>query len=308
MRNFALILAVFVLFFGCIGEWKTLAEPEGGNESGAAKEAGPAEKIGYLYVEQEYGSYYYDENDSYNVSFTLEDANGNVVTAPGTLNLDITDTNNVTLYRGQAAVSEDGFVKSPDYPYYGNKAYAYGIDFGAINKSGAYYANVTAVFKTNDGKTFRKSRQVYLSSSLQNYSSYDYGYGVELDPINASVTSENLKVTIVEGGVTGSSYYSYYTAKVSFTNTGSAKREVTLTDAALVSGGQQYALSSYYDKEELGDIYPGASVTKEFEFTNDDYEVSEDALGTDATLYLTLQVWDTNGSGKTLDIQVPFKP
>ena len=308
MRNIALILAVFVLFFGCIGEWKTLAEPQAGNASGAAKEAGPPEKIGYLYVEQVYGSYYTDENDSYNISFTLEDADGNVVAAPGSLKLDIIDTKNQTLYSAQAAVSEDGFDESEDFPFYGNKAYSYQIDFGAISKSNTYYANVTAVFTTTDGQTFKKSREVYIPYDLQNSSSYGYDTYDELDPINASATSDNVKVTIVEGGITGSSYYSYYTMNVDFRNLGSERKDITITDAALVSGGRQYELYTYYDEVEVGNIYPGAALSKEIEFTSEDYDIDADSLGQEATLYLTLQVWNANGEGKTVNVQIPFSP
>jgi hypothetical protein len=309
MKTLAFILAVFVLFFGCVGEWKAVAVPKEANaSSSAATEAGLPDSIGYLYANQEYG--YYGENDSYNVSFTLEDANGLVVTAPGTLKVTMVDTQNKTLYSGQTSVSEDGFAKSEGFPFYDNEAYSYRMDFSEINKSQVYYANITVEFKTQDARTFRKSRQVYLSYDLVNYSSgYGYGYDTAdtLKPINASASNRDVQVTIVEGGVTGS-YYRYYETTIDFRNMGPKKKEITVTDAALVAGGRQYPLYSYYSDEDVGTVYPGAAVSKTLEFTGSDYDIDESALGTNATMYLELQVWNDDGNGETFSIQVPFKP
>jgi hypothetical protein len=307
MRNIAFILAVFVLFFGCTGSWKTIAQPKAANASAPDAEDGPPDSIGYLYVSQEYG--YYGENDSYNVSFTLEDPNGKVVTAPGTLRVTMTDTQNKTLFSGQSAVSEDGFVKSAGYPFYDNDAYSYRIDFSQINMSQVYYANVTVEFKAQDGRTFKKTRQVYLSYDLVNYTSgYDYGYDSDvLKPINASATNKDVQITIVEGGLTGS-YYRYYQTTIDFRNIGTKKKDITLTDAALVAGGRQYPLYSYYSEEDVGNVYPGAAVSKTLEFTGSDYDIDESSLAGNATLYFELQVWNDDGIGETFSIQIPFQP
>jgi hypothetical protein len=63
----------------------------------------------------------------------------------------------------------------------------------------------------------------------------------------------------------------------------------------------QYDADFYYYDEEVGKVYPNASVKKTIEFSD------IDELGSDAILYLELRVIE-GSSVKTVDVQINFTP
>ncbi len=296
MRN-ALIILAFILLFGCIGEWRTVAKPHE-NFSGTGTEAaapGAPEKVGYLYVSHEYGSA--GEDDWYDVSFTLEDNNGNVVTAPGSLLVKIVDEDGNTLYSSTSAVSESDFESSSGYPFYDNLVYTKPVYFADINESATYYANFTVEFTTG-GNTIAKTKNTYLSYDLVGYAdNYSYSSGSELNTVNMTQTKGGLEVTLSKAGY---GYYSDFETDLEFKNAGSKKKTVTITDSALVIGGVQYSPSAYYYDYELGNIYPGATLEDTLTF----YSV-EEAPG-NATLYLELEVAESGSANQTVDMQFSF--
>jgi len=292
------IIAAFALLLGCVGEWRTIAEPKVKNTTEAP--AGEPDSIGYMYVGQDYG--YGDETDSYNVSFTLEDESGKVTDASGYLYVNITDGKGKALYLGQASVSAESFEASEGYPYYGNKAYFYSIPFDRINKSQTSYANFSVRFVTGDGKEFTMGRETYLSYTLVNSSSYSGGYyDSYLHEINVSTDAGPFTIILKKGGSYGT-YTKTYQLDIEVRNDESKKREVVINDAALVWGGQQYESSLYSYTRSLGDIYPQAAVKKSLTFYN-----FEEASG-NATLYMELGIWEDDALIQKLDVRVPFKP
>jgi hypothetical protein len=301
MRYIAL-LAVFILLFGCTGDWKTVAQPKDSGKSGTTV-GGSAEKVGYLYVTREYG--YTAADDWYDVQFTLEDADGNVVTSSGTAKITVKDEDGNLLYSKDVSVSDSDFNKSYGYPFYNNKIYTHEIPFGDFAKSQTDYADFTVAFTSSEGASIKQNRSVYLAYDLVNYSygdnyTYDYGSNNELHNLTGSATKDDVEVKLVKGGVYG--YYSDYELDMDIKNAGSSKKEIKVTDAALVVGGKQYEASSLYDLD-LGNVYPGAAISKSLIF----YDVGE--VGTDATLYLEIQIWDNGGTtGQKVEMQIPFKP
>ncbi len=305
MRTAAIILVSFLLLFGCMGQWRVLAEPKLENASGVEEgPAGPPDSVGYIYVGTKYGTL--GQNNSYNVSFTLEDESGRVVAAPGTLKTTIRNSKNVTLYSGEVQVAEEDFEGSPGFPFYDNKAYSHMIDFGAINKSDTSSAVVSVEFMPDGGETLKLEKTLYLSYTLVNYSSGSSS-AASLKTINVSAKSKDIEVTLSKGGITGT-YYTYYETVIDFRNSGSKKKDVTITDAALVAGGKQYPLSTYYSETPIGYVYPGAAVSKTLKFTNSDYDVSKEGLGENATIFLELEVLNDLNQTETLSFQLNFSP
>ena len=296
------IIAIFVvlmLLFGCLGEWRTIAEPAGFMEKskdGSAK--GPAEKIGYVYVEQEYGDYYNDESDSYAVQFTLEDANGNVVIADGTVSVIITDEENNVLYTGTEAVSSSDFEEKTGYPFYDNYAYTYMISFDDITTSETSYADFEVEFQMGSS-TFSKTRNEYLAWDLiSDYYDYDYSYD-DLTAVGVSETEGDIKVTVTEAGIS-SDYYNDYTVNFDIENTGSKKQEIILRELTIVTSGKQYNYELYSYEKDVGDIYPSAAVSNSFVF----YEVEE--LGDNVTMYLELAVWEGGEFKEELEYSITY--
>lgn len=284
--------------FGCTGAWKTVAQP-GDSAANGTESSGSAEKIGYLYIKQGYGAA--ASQDWYDVQFTLEDADGNVVTDNGTAEITLKDDEDKILYSGSAAVSDADFDKSSGYPFYDNKVFTHKVMFSGIAKSQTDYADLEVTYTSSGGKTIKQNRSVFLAYDLVNYT-YNYSdvYDGELHNLTGSSTVGDVQVKLVKGGTYG--YYNDYEIDLDVKNAGSLKKEITITDAALVMDGRQYEASSLYGLE-LGNVYPGAAVSKTLTF----YDVGE--AGADATLYLELEIWENGGtSGKKVQMQIPFKP
>ena len=298
MRYIAL-LVVFVLLFGCVGDWKVVAQSK--EEGKNTTVGGSAEKVGYLYVAQSYG--YSAADDWYDVQFTLEDADSNVVTSAGTAKITIKDEDGNLLYSSDVAVSDSDFNKSYGYPFYDNKIYNHKVPFSAISQSQTDYADFEVAFTTEEGAEIMQNRSVYLAYDLVNNSydyNYSYDYDDELHNVTGSATMNNVEVKLLKGGIYG--YYNDYELKIEVKNVGSTKKEIEIKDAALVTNGKQFEASSLYGLD-FGNVYPGAGISESLTF----YEVEE--VGSDATLYLELEVWDSGStSGQRLEMQIPFKP
>ncbi|MEW6722167.1 MAG: trypsin-like peptidase domain-containing protein [Candidatus Micrarchaeota archaeon] len=258
--------------------------------SGASKQASglaPVE-IGIVDVYREYD--YYGGSDWYEVSFTLMDQNGDFTTADGKAKVTFIDDAGKALYSKSMDVKSSDFASADYYPFYGKKAYGHEAYFDEFNKSAeSYYANVTVEFQSG-GKTMKKTTEIYLpydlleggSSYDDNYSYYD-NYGTDFKDIGIASSDGGVEVKLVKGGMSSGYYYDDYTLVAEIKNLGSAKKEIEIMDAVLVTKGKQYEGSSYYD-DDLGTVYPSAAVDHDFYF----YYVED--LGKDATFYLELRV------------------
>jgi hypothetical protein len=257
--------------------------------SGSSKEASglaPAE-VGTVDVYREYD--YYGGSDWYEVSFTLIDENGDLTTADGKAKITFVDDAGRTLYSKGVDVKSSDFMAVDYYPFYGKKAYGHEAYFDEFNKSAdSYYANVTVEFQSG-GKTMEKTTEIYLPYDLtESYSDYYgnetyYDYGTGFKDIGITSSDGGVEVKLVKGGMSSGYYYDDYTLVTEIKNLGSAKKEIEVRDAVLVTDGKQYESSTYYD-DDLGAVYPNAAVDRDFYF----YYV--DGLGKDATFYLELRV------------------
>jgi hypothetical protein len=250
------------------------------------------------------------------LSIEMIDANGFPTTYSGRMHVVIKD--NVTaIYENTIPVVLTDFKEVNDYPTYGFRVYQIYILPSSINKTTAYYLNVSVDIETTKGK-INKTETVftpyglYPEDSSSDSSYYDYGSttsrsSANLALINLSSTNDGIKVTLAKAG-TSYSGSDTYLVDLSITNHESNKENVYISDAALIISGKQYS-PDYYETT-IGNIYPGATVDQTLYF----YDVRNSAG--DATLYLTLNVYDESSydsyygdySSKDLDYRFDFKP
>jgi archaellum component FlaG (FlaF/FlaG flagellin family) len=120
-----------------------------------------------------------------------------------------------------------------------------------------------------------------------------------------SSTQSDLQVTLVKGNLSKSSYssYSYYYAYLDFKNLGTKRKAVTISDVTIVVNGQQYdsSLSSYSKSllSSLGNVYPGATLSKQLTFYNVPKTTSP------MTMYIELKVAE-DGQNQTLSYQFTY--
>jgi len=280
-----------------------LSRPAGGSPS----------SIGLMHVT--YDSEY-EESGQFEISFYLVDNAGAYLDAEGSGRLAIVDDNQNVIYNKSFSIDSGNYTKNSGYPFYGKEVATLVIPYSEVNTSESAYGDFMLEFTTN-GTTFSKISYDYLPYAIMEegsggYSDYydDYYYGDDyysdyssepyLKDIGAKASSGGILVNLSQGGL--DDYYgSLYVLKMEFTNTESTKKEIKIKDATLVTAGEQYDADFYYYDEEVGKVYPNASVKKTLEFYDIDY------LGSDAILYLELRVIEDD-SVESVDMQINFKP
>jgi S1-C subfamily serine protease len=279
-------------------------------------EAGDVEDVGLMHVT--YG-YSYDSSDVLVVSFNLVDERGRTTDSDGDVRLFIEDELDNVLYNRSFIAKESDFKTKSTYPFYGKKAYTINIPYDEVHKSQTNYADFVVEFSTNES-LFSGSDNAYLPNELyeSNYSDYtdyddydyyddyydDYDYYDEsgyLSPVEGSAVADGIEVKLNEGGF-DTYYYSYdYYLRMDFSNKGSSKKEIDIKSAVLVLDGKQYSADFWYeDDDEVGVVYPSASVEKEIYF----YDIEK--KGQSATLYLELRVIE-GSEVKNVDLKIDFE-
>jgi hypothetical protein len=121
----------FILLFGCVSDWKTVAKPL---NTTVAK---PASKPAGIYIFSMSGGYF-GGGDYFTGSLAIEDQYGKTMAAPGTLSVSIEDSKGVKLYDSSFHLyASDYNATSSSYGLFNSTTYSYGwkIPYGAVNKS-----------------------------------------------------------------------------------------------------------------------------------------------------------------------------
>jgi S1-C subfamily serine protease len=247
---------------------------------------GPSAGIGMADIEYdtEHGT-----NGTLQLSFTLMDDYGYDAVSDGTLEVNIEDDYYNVLYSGTVDVEEEDFEENEGMPFYGARTYNMDIPYSEVSLSESYYGYAILEFTTNSSM-FTKSFDFFLPSALIKegayYDEHDYYSDYNYKSIGKAAAADGIEVTLVEGGFYEGDYYSdEYSLFAEFENTGSKKKEVEIKEAVLVLDGKQYDADFLYtEDEDLGEIYPGATVERELLFYVDD------SSATKATLYLELRI------------------
>jgi len=276
MKNSLIIIAVLLLFFGCIGEWRVIAEPHE-PEPVEMKEGKPKDMS--LYVSQEYDYDY--ENYNYEAEMTLTDFWGNEVSADGNVEFVIKDDYDKILYSSNFHVDKDNFTEEEDYFYGTTLKYTWTIQREDILESDEYYGTAEATFTTTDGDSIT-GENYYITLPQPTAEDYEIEYLESAKEIGKTVKlNDNLEITVLRAGVYEyDSWLGNYRVDFSIKNTGSSVTYVEVDGGALLIGGKQYDgdVIEYYNG---GDLYPAAEYDESLVFDG----VPENISGT-AKMYL----------------------
>lgn len=121
----------FILLFGCVSDWKTVAKPI--NTTVAKAESKPAAIYMFSMT-----SGYFGGEDYFTGSLAIQDQYGKTMAAPGTMSVSIEDSSGVKLYDSSFHLyASDYNATSSSYGLFNSTSYVYEwtIPYTAVNKS-----------------------------------------------------------------------------------------------------------------------------------------------------------------------------